>query len=107
MTTTLDLELLPENKELDRVVGGGYERIPLDPDRKINGWSYTELHSVLCWTYESYFTGTKPCDYAKYLTVDVANSFISSVHWDECLIYDYPEFIDEAMYRIWCPYAWT
>ena len=39
MTTTLNIELLPENKELDRVVGGGYERIPLDPNRKINGWS--------------------------------------------------------------------
>lgn len=38
----LDLE------ELDAVSGGGaLDRIPLDPNKEINGWTYTDLRNML------------------------------------------------------------
>lgn len=89
-------------KELDEVSGG------IDDDDvvnvyniRINGWSYKELYKILCWTYESYYIPGESWDYAKGLTVDVAESFIPSVRWKQCMYLPYPQFIQEAMRRIW------
>ena len=89
-------------KELDEVSGGidGDDVVNVDNIR-INGWSYKELYKILCWTYESYYIPGESWDYAKGLTVDVAESFIPSVRWKQCMYLPYPQFIQEAMRRIW------
>jgi hypothetical protein len=89
-------------KELDEVSGGidGDDVVNVDNIR-INGWSYKELYNILCWTYESYYIPGESWDYAKGLTVDVAESFIPSVRWKQCMYLPYPQFIQEAMRRIW------
>ena len=88
-------------KELDEVSGGidGDDVVNVDNIR-INGWSYKELYKILCWTYESYYIPGESWDYAKGLTVDVAESFIPSVRWKQCMYLPYPQFIQEAMRRI-------
>ena len=95
-----DAELLAD-KELDLVTGGD-DDVDVDIEHiRINGWTYKELYTVLCWTYESYYIPGESWDYAKGLTIDVAESFISSVRWKECRYLPYPQFIQEPMRRIW------
>ena len=82
-------------EELDAVSGGGpFDRPPLDPNKEILGWTYTDLHNILCWVYESYGDVI--------LTIGVANDYIPSGYWSEYASYPYPEFIDLPMGRIWC-----
>ena len=95
-----DIELL-SNKELD-MAAGGTDDIDIDIEHvRINGITYKELYHILCWTYESYYIPGESWDYAKGLTVDVAESYIPSVRWKQCMYLPYPQFIQEAMRRIW------
>ena len=90
--------------DLEKVAAGGpFDRPELDPNMELNGISYTDLHTLLCWVYESYHNPAEKYDVAKDLTIDVAYSYIPSVFWKEFKQYPYPAFIEEAMWRIWCP----
>ena len=86
-----------KDEDLKAVAGG----TGFDPNRTICGWTYAELHSILCWVYESYHDPSEPADYAKYLTIDVANSYIPSIQWEHYCGYNYPDFIEVPMYNLW------
>ena len=87
-----------DDKDLENVTGGGlfdfFERQKLDPNKKILGWTYTELHDILCWVHESYND--------KNLTVGVANDYIPTGWWFDYLSYDYPAYFEQPMLKIWC-----
>ena len=84
------------DEELGKVTGGGnpFERIALDPNKVILGWTYTELHDILCWVHEAYND--------KNLTVGVANDYIPTGWWFDFLGYDYPAYFEQPMLKIWC-----
>ena len=85
-------------EDLETVSGGGpFDRPPLDPNKQINGWTYTELHDILCWVYESYGSVS--------ITIGVANDYIPSAFWEQHSSYPYPAFIDLPMWKLWCPNA--
>ena len=86
-----------KDEELRTVAGGA----GFDPNDTICGWTYTDLHALLCWVYESYHIPSEPYDFAKALTIDVANSCIPSVLWDHFSGNSYPAFIDQPMHNIW------
>ena len=86
------------NDEELRAVAGGME---FDPNRAICGWTYTDLHALLCWVYESYHDPSERYDYAKEITVDVAYSYIPSIQWEHYKSNSYPAFIDLPMWNIW------
>ena len=86
-----------KDEDLKAVAGG----TGFDPNLTICGWTYAELHSLLCWVYESYQKPSEPCDYAKLLTIDVANSYIPSIQWEHYSGYNYPDFIEVPMYNMW------
>ena len=92
------------DEELGKVVGGGFERPDLDPNKEICGWTYTDLYELLCWVYESW-TGptTMEKQSARDITLGVANDMLPTSLWQKYKNYDYPAFIKEPMWRIWCP----
>ena len=92
------------DEELGKVVGGGFERPDLDPNKEICGWTYTDLYELLCWCYESW-TGptTMEKQSARDITLGVANDMLPTSLWQKYKNYDYPAFIIEPMWRIWCP----
>ena len=94
------------DEELGKVTGGGnpFERPDLDPNKEILGWTYTDLYEILCWCYESW-TGptTMEKQTARDITLGVANDMIPTSLWQKYKNYDYPAFIIEPMWRIWCP----
>ena len=91
--------------DLEKVSGGGgLDRIPLDANKEVRGWTYTQLHSTLCWFYESYHIPGEIPNNAKALTLEVANDIIPAPYlWQEFRNLPYPDFIEEPMWRIWCP----
>ena len=92
-----ELREIVRDEELETVAGGA----GFDPNRTFCGWTYDELHSILCWVYESYHKPSEPADYAKYMTIDVANSYIPSIQWEHYVGYNYPDFIEVPMYNLW------
>ena len=92
------------DEELGKVVGGGFERPELDPNKEICGWTYTDLYELLCWCYESW-TGPTTIEKqsARDITLGVANDMLPTSLWQKYKNYDYPAFIIEPMWRIWCP----
>ena len=95
-----------DDGELSKVTGGGsgFERPDLDPNKEICGWTYTDLYELLCWCYESW-TGptTMEKQSARDITLGVANDMLPTSLWQKYKNYDYPAFIIEPMWRIWCP----
>ena len=91
------------DEELEKVVGGGFERPDLDPNKEICGWTYTDLYELLCWCYETW-TGPTTIEKqtARNITLGVANDMIPTSLWQKYKDCDYPEFIKEPMWRIWC-----
>lgn len=91
-------------EELDAVAGGGgLARPELDPNKVINGWNYTDLYNILCWTYESYYDPADLGIFAKDLTIGLAMDIIPSHFWVAFFYCAYPAFITEPMWRLWCP----
>ncbi len=91
------LREIVRDEDLEAVAGG----TGFDPNRTILGWTYADLHYILCWVYESYHKPSEPADFAKYMTIDVANSYIPSIQWEHYSGYDYPDFIEVPMYNLW------
>ena len=84
------------DEELANVSGGGIlTRPPIDENKRINGWTYADLRNILFWCYESY--------QSKDITIGLAFDIIPSAFWEKYLYCDYPAFILEPMWRIWCP----
>ena len=84
------------DEELEKVTGGAsqFQRQELDPNKVILGWTYTELHDILCWVHEAYND--------KNLTVSVANDYIPTGWWFDFLGYGYPAYFEQPMLKIWC-----
>lgn len=90
--------------DLEKVTGGGpFDRPELDPNKVINGWSFKDLHAVLCWTYESYHTPGEVPDWGKMITMDFADEILPSTVWKQYAYLDYPDFFEQPMLKIWCP----
>ena len=91
--------------DLDVVSGGGaLDRIPLDPNKEINGWTYTDLREMLYWIYNAYTgPGREQQLDAQMVTMYFAEDCVQSVLWRKYIGYPYPTFIEEPLYRIWCP----
>ena len=92
-----ELREIVRDEDLKAVTGG----TGFDPNRTICGWTYAELHYILCWVYESYHKPSEPGDYAKSLTIEVAKSYIPSIQWEHYSGYNYPDFIEVPMYYLW------
>ena len=92
------------DEELAKVVGGGFERPDLDPNKEICGWTYTDLYELLCWCYESW-TGPSTLEKqtARDITLGLANDMICSSLWKKWDYCEYPAFIREPMWRMWSP----
>lgn len=86
--------------DLDKVSGGANERVPLDTNRLIGGWTFTELYNVLCELYKSYITDT---DFktAKDITLNMAVALVPSPFWHDESYDVFPDFISEPMIRLW------
>ena len=85
-----------KDEELANVSGGGnpFQRQEFNPNKVIFGWTYTELHDILCWVHEAYND--------KNLTASVANDYIPTGWWFDFLGYDYPAYFEQPMLKIWC-----
>lgn len=88
--------------DLDKVSGGGYQRIPFDANRAIGGWTFIELYNTLCELYKSLITNT---DFktAKDITLNMGVTLMPSPFWHEesGSIDTFPKFIAEPMWRMW------
>ena len=84
------------DEELVNVSGGGLlTRPPIDENKVINGWTYTALRDILLWMGSCY---------EKDIVKGFAENEIPSRHWENFYHgYQYPAYILEPMWRIWCP----
>lgn len=86
--------------DLDKVSGGANERVPLDTNRLIEGWTFTELYNVLCGLYKSLITHVD-VKAAKDTTLNMAVALVPSPFWHDESYDVFPDFISEPMIRLW------
>ena len=89
--------------EMEPAAGGGPLDMP-DLNQEICGYTGIDLYNLLNWVYTSYHDPLDPADFAKDITVDVAESCIPSVLWKQYKGLDYPDFITIPIRIIWRGY---
>ena len=94
-----------KGEDLEKINGGGLfdflEYGEINPNQEINGWTYNDLHYILCWTYETCISLNDSEDMAKNRTIAFAEELFPSSFWAKFAYLNYPEFINQPMWKIW------